>query len=493
MHRNLTTLTAALAASLLLAQPAVAQAPSKPAVPAKPAAEKKAPANKDDLPPEEKAPAPATHAPGGFGASQAPVKAEESKVVITTDQTGAPSPGEVITKKNVDKYKQFMSLGVAAAVENGSELTVVPYQQIPRPKAYVAATEKYSGQATLDERNDLKNWVAGRPFPIVDPSDPKAAVKIMWNFNRTSYFTDDLGVHLPDADTGAYYEDANGKPVYQVERHFIVDWSRNLRFFGRLHNDPRPNIPENPDKVFNKQGFFPLIEPFDLKGVGSVSFRYIDPSRQDDTWLYTPVIRRVRRLSSAQRSDALFGQDIDLDSFGGYAGQIPWFDWKLIGKKPMLASLHGKNLPPKICPNDGGVTYCEDWEMRPNVWIVEGRARLQGYAYSKRVIYVDDEAQMIPYSDLFDGNEELWKVVLINIRTDRRPNPKVEEMTYPEERMFVYGFTVLDLQLKHGTRAAIPGMAFPEEAGWYLDRGLQAPEAVSMDWYSIPSLIAAGR
>jgi hypothetical protein len=490
MHRKLTTLTAALAGSLLLAQMAGAQAPGKP------------PAKKDAAPGAAEAPgapqAPGAASPPGGAPAKAPgasqVKTDkEVPVEISTSQAGAPAPGEVINKKNVDKYAQFMSLGVKASVENGSELTIVPYQNIPKPRAYVEATEKYSGQATLDEKNDLKNWVAGRPFPNVDPSDPKAAVKIMWNFNRTSYFTDDLGVHLPDADTGAYYEDANNQKVYQVERHFIVDWSRNLRYFGRLHNDPRPAIPDNPDKVFNKGGFFPLIEPFDLKGVGSVSFRYIDPTRQDDTWLYTPVIRRVRRLSSAQRSDALFGQDIDLDSFGGYAGQIPWFDWKLIGKKPMLASLHGKNLPPKICPGDGGVTYCEDWEMRPNMWIVEGRARLQGYAYSKRVIYVDEDAQMIPYSDLFDGNEELWKVVLINIRTSTRPNPKVAEMTYPEERMFVYGFTVLDLQLKHGTRAAIPGMAFPEEAGWYLDRGLNAPEAVSIDWFSIPSLIAAGR
>ena len=404
----------------------------------------------------------------------------------------APKPGEVINRSNVHKYAEYMSPGVKAAVDNGSELKVVPYQKIPIPKAYIDATEKYAAQCSLDDKNDLKNWVAGRPFPKIDPSDPKAAVKIMWNFGRTSYFNDDLGVHLPDADTGGYFKDAEGKQVYQVERHFIVDWSRNLRYFGRLHHDPRPIIADNPDQVFNKQGFFPLIEPFDLKGVGSVSFRYIDPTRQDDTWLYTPTIRRVRRLSSAQRSDALFGQDIDLDSFGGYAGQIPWFDWKLIGQKEMLASLHGQNLPPKICPNDGGVTYCEDWEVRPKMWIVEGRARLHGYAYSKRVIYMDDEAQMIPYSDLFDNNEELWKVVLINIRSSTQPNPKVD-FKYPEERMFVYGFTVLDLQLGHGTRAAIPGMAFPEEAGWYIDRGLDAPEAVGIDWYSIPSLIAAGR
>jgi len=401
-------------------------------------------------------------------------------------------PGDVIDKINVSKVKDLVSPGVIAAIENGSELKIVPYGKIPISPLYKEATEKYSAQVSLGDKSMLQNWVAGCPFPNVEASDPQVAVKVMWNFNRTSYFTDDFAVHLPDADTGAYFKDHEDKATYQVERHFIVDWSRRMRFEGRLQHDPKPKIPDNPDRVFDKQGFFPLIEPFDLKGVGSVSYRYLDPSRQDDTWLYTPAIRRVRRLSSAQRSDALFGQDIDMDSFGGYAGQIPWFDWKLLGSKPMLASLHGKNLPPKVCSKDGGVTYCEDWEMRPEMWVIEGRTKLPGYAYSKRVIYVDKEVYMIPYSDLYDHNEELWKVVMLNIRTSTQPNPKVD-FKYPEEHMFVYGFTVLDLQLGHGTRAAIPGMAFPDEAGWYLDRGFDAPESVAQDWYQVSSLIRAGR
>ena len=65
---------------------------------------------------------------------------------------------------------------------------------------------------------------------------------------------------------------------------------------------------------------------------------HTDSAKQDDSWLYLPSLRRVRRLSTAQRSDALFGQDIDVDSYGGYAGQIPWFEWKFLGSKPMLAS-----------------------------------------------------------------------------------------------------------------------------------------------------------
>lgn len=402
------------------------------------------------------------------------------------------TPGETISRKTIDKVRDIVSPGILAAVDNGMDLHIVPYKKIPSIKAYEEATEKYSGQASLGDDGDLKNWVAGRPFPTIDMNDPKAAAKVMWNFQRTHYYTDDLNVHLPDADTGGFYKDASGKRVYEVERHFIVDWSRRLRFEGRVVNEPIPKFEENPDEVFEKQGFYPLIEPFDLKGVGTVSYRYLDPTRLDDTWLYTPVIRRVRRLSSAQRSDALFGQDIDLDSFGGYAGQVAWFDWKMLGAKPMLGSMHGENLPPVVCTGDGGATYCENWELRPNMYIIEGRPRVSNYAYSKRVIYVDQEVFMIPYSDLYDKNEELWKTVIQSLRTSTKPNPMVD-LEYPEERMFLYAFTVLDLQLGHGTRAAIPGMQFPDEAGWYIDIGLSDENSVDQDWFQVSALISAGR
>lgn len=413
-----------------------------------------------------------------------------SCAVATSAVAGEPQPGDVVTRSNAEVVKDYVSPGVAWAVENGMDLSIVPYKAIQTAADYLAATEKYASQVTIGPKNELQNWVAGRPFPDVDANDPKAGLKLMYNFENTPYFTDDLNVHLPDADTGAFQVDASNNRVYTVERHFIADWSRRLRHEGRLKHEPTPAFPDS--DVFSKQGFYPLIEPFDLKGVGSISFRYKDASRMDDTWLYVPTIRRVRRMSSAQRSDALFGQDIDLDSFGGYAGQVPWFEWRLIGEKPMLGSFHGKNLPPKVCTRDGGMTYCEDWEMRPSVYVIEGKPKVPDYAYSKRVIYLDKEAYIIPYSDLYDRNGELWKVVIQNIRTSTQPNPNID-FSYPEERMFVYAFTVVDMQLLHGTRAAIPGMQFPDEPGWFIDIGFDHKYSVEDDWYTIAGLISGGR
>ena len=126
------------------------------------------------------------------------------------------------------------------------------------------------------------------------------------------------------------------------------------------------------------------------------------------------------------------------------------------------------------------------------MYVIEGKPRVPDYAYSKRVIYLDKEAFMIPYSDLYDRNAELWKVVIQNIRTSKQPNPNID-FAYPTERMFVYAFTVVDMQLLHGTRAAIPGMQFPEEPGWFIDIGFDHKYSVDEQWFTIPGLLSGGR
>jgi len=400
-----------------------------------------------------------------------------------------PQPGEVIGPESAERVKGLVGDGILWCVKRGMTLDIVPYKEIPMPPNYQEATEKYAAQVKLLPDQTLEGYVAGRPFPHVDMNDPMVAEKLMYNFERGHYFTDDLGLNLFDADTGQLSKDSEGHQRYEVERHFVLDWFRLLQYTGRLVNEPKPDIPNNRDKTFRKAGLYPVIEPFDLKGIGGINYRYLDKTRMDDLWLYLPSLRRVRRLSSAQRSEALFGQDTDVDSYGGYSGQVPWFTWKYLGTKPMLASLHGEHLPPKPCKGDGGMTFCEQWEKRPTVAIIEGTPKAPQYAFSKRLIFMDTESFFIIYSDLYDRRGELWKVVIQNIRTDKKPNPAAA-MEYPLPRMFIYGFTMVDMQMEHGTRVAIPGMAFQSEPGWYVDKGEKSGNVES--WYTIASLVSAG-
>ena len=400
------------------------------------------------------------------------------------------NPGETITPKDADRVKDLVSPGVHWLVTRGMHMKIVPHEKSDDPPAYKEATEKYSAQVKLtpDGVLDESTYVAGRPFPIIDPNDPMAAVKIMYNFERTRYFTDDLAALYFDAETGSISRSGN-QQTYRIERHFVLEALRVLKYVGRTEQPPIPAMP-NPGGFFAKAGQYPVIEPFDLKGVGGVGYRYLDPQKHDDTYIYLPSLRRVRRLSTAQRSDALFGQDVDVDSYGGYAGQIPWFSWKLLGVKPMLASGSGERLPPEPCKEDGGVTFCENWELLPKVYVVEGVSRLSGYAYSKRMIFLDAETGFISYTDVYDHGGQLWKVAINHGRYSKRPNPNVA-FEYPFPRNFLYGFVMVDIQLEHGTRAALPGMGFPNEAGWYINQGEKT--GIGEDWFTVAALIKAGR
>jgi hypothetical protein len=213
-----------------------------------------------------------------------------------------------------------------------------------------------------------------------------------------------------------------------------------------------------------------LIEPFDLKGVGFLYYRYQDPKRQDDSWLYLPSLRRVRRLSTAQRSDALFGQDTDIDSYYGFSGQPAWTEWKYLGKKTILAVVHAEHLPVKWAEPPADWAFDEVWE-KLDVHVVEGVSRLPQYAYSKRVLYIDENIFAIPYSDMYDKSGELWKIWINNVKFERKPFDGAKTAVYDYEVPFAPAITMVDMQLMHATRASLPSHRFPGEEGWYYNFG----------------------
>jgi hypothetical protein len=392
-------------------------------------------------------------------------------------------PGDVITKTNADKVKDLTSPGMFWCVQHGWPMKIVEAKPIPQRKAFKEATEKFSGQVKLGPDGlGLQNYVAGQPFPTIDTNDKLAPIKIMHNFSM-QVTIDDLDLRNFDADTGPISED---RPL-QVERHFLIDHFRRLSYVGRLYVDPKPEIP-NKEGFQYKETLHPLIEPFDLKGVGFTYYRYLDPAKQDDSWLYLPSLRRVRRLSTAQRSDALFGQDTDQDSYGGYAGQIAWMDWKLLGVKDTLAAFHTTAFPVKWADGAADWAFDGEWEKRP-MYIVEGTSKLPQYAYSKRVIYVDKDEFVIPYSDMYDRGGQLWKVWINDFSYKKEAFPG-SPMKYDEEVPFGAAIVMVDMQLQHATKASLPSHRFPGEAGWYWHQGANA--GTTEDQFTIAELIGSG-
>lgn len=375
-------------------------------------------------------------------------------------------PGDTITKENVAKAGELIGPGLRWCVDHGMKLHIVAPRRVEWPRRYREATEKYSAQVRLSaDRNRLENYVAGMPFPIIDVNDPDAAIKIMWNYQYKPLITDDVLMRDFQVPSGPLTYTAPMVP----DREFTIGDMRRLYYNGRLFVDPKPEMP-NPEGVRYKELLAPVVSPYDMKGVGALYFRYIDASRQDDSWLYVPAVRRVRRMSTAQRSDALFGQDADQDSFWGYSGHIAWSEWKLLGVKEMLGVLHREHFRPQRCEGGADFAFCDNWEKR-KVYVVEGTTKLPQYAYGKRVLYIDAEAWVVLASDIYDKRGELWKV-WIEYFSFRKQAPG-SDLVYEDEMGFTSA-TMIDTQMNHATVIMIPGPASPDPNTWYFNQGPNA-------------------
>src|SRR5260221_7622032 len=120
-------------------------------------------------------------------------------------------PGDFITKDNADKVVNLVSPGNYILVQNGMTMKIVPTSKLDWPPPFKTATEKYSPQVHLDSKGQLKNYISGQPFPLLDPNDPQMATKVMWNFSYRPLYSDDIDMRFPEV--ASFEKTAAGQPL----------------------------------------------------------------------------------------------------------------------------------------------------------------------------------------------------------------------------------------------------------------------------------------
>src|SRR5438445_9213487 len=356
-------------------------------------------------------------------------------------------PADVITRDNVAAAADLLPPAVQLMLKHGMRITVVPDEHCPLPRAFLDATEKYAAQVKLDDGGrKILNYVAGMPFPTVDRADAVASWKVMWNHEYKPAYSDDVY-------TSWLVENQDEHGV--IEKQLSSDVWRRLRGVGRLYREPKPVIPHDPALRYTEQ-WGPLDSPFDLKGAGFLLYRYMEANRAADSWLYLPVLRRVRRYSTAARSDTLFGTDIDQDSIWGFNSKPEWWDFRLLAEKEILVPMHaGKYATKDIwCGESGTESWvpCVNWERR-TVWLIEGVPKLPQYAFGKRQLWIDKEVYNVTASEMFDHAGELWKVWHNVFWYTKSARPG---LSYAEPRLFTPAVAVIDFQLMHSSRITPP-------------------------------------
>lgn len=396
-------------------------------------------------------------------------------------------PGELITSDMAGKVAELLSPGNLMLVKQGMQMKIVPTQRLEWPPPYTAATEKYASQVRLGPDGSLKNYLAGQPFPLLDPNDPQVARKVMWNFSFRPLYTDD--VDLREVEVASYKP---GHGVGEPVAHFTIGHFAFYNNVGRVEVEPTPTDPEAGGAgIRYRFGAYPFLEPAELRGFGFIRLRHLKPTIEDNTWFYNPRSRKNRRASATTLSDAFatfgfggaggdgsaatYANNLDPDSYFGFAAKIEDFDYKLLGVRPMLACVHSANSPAKPCPTDGGRTVCpENWETR-RLYVIEARAKQiarlgSGSAIPKRILYIDSEGWFITASDQYDRDGQLWKTIAtFNAFRDRAaPDSTV---VYPFKRMFQTALVDENVQNGFSTVIYTPALSGEERDSWYINLG----------------------
>jgi hypothetical protein len=173
--------------------------------------------------------------------------------------------------------------------------------------------------------------------------------------------------------------------------------------------------------------------------------RYKDTVKAYDTWIWITAIRRIRRVSTAQRTDTTGGGDACYDDNYGWDGSITRNKYKLLGRKEVLLARHQDKKA--IIHKEGDCLYDGYQRERINTYLVEAVCQDPGYIYKYSLWYIDPELWMITYSEKYDKYGKLWKIMdhCQGIETSYKGREDVE----------FSGVMIIDHQRLHSTDALV--------------------------------------
>lgn len=135
---------------------------------------------------------------------------------------------------------------------------------------------------------------------------------------------------------------------------------------------------QNPGRVEGDKSLITFDHPRDVKGTAFLSYaKILDP---DDQWLYLPALKRVKRISSNNKSGPFVGSEFAYEDITG--NEIGKYSWKLLNIAPC------------------GKLQCFELETKP---------KYEHSGYSKRLVWVDTDHFRLQKIEFYDRKGELIK------------------------------------------------------------------------------------
>ncbi len=356
-------------------------------------------------------------------------------------------PGDIIDSSNWEDSKDLLPEGIANWVKKGEWVLKIDdfkYDFDYTPEWYELSA-KNKGRYGLGEVNeiiDLKTgrfpmFIRGMPFPDVDvKNDPEGATKLMHNNNLCLQMNGSYD-NIGSTENGTLQWIGMGGYERAIKANM-------QRFY--YWNRPDGEWP-NPDEYMHKT-VIPVTWPFDLTGTVQLYIRHLD-GREDSVFAYVPAIRRIKRLSGANRSDPFLGADNCMDDADGFSGHVESMKWTYLDEKVVLCPKWEQDMrKPKIMKKNEFVAwehYLEDgvllgWEVEGwsgvpwafvdaswaprEMWIIKAEPTDPYYAFGMMELYIDKLERLAVFNVKYNRAGEYWKMMVNMHPMSVIPDPK---------------------------------------------------------------------
>ncbi len=340
---------------------------------------------------------------------------------IKVDKTNVDKVAEFLPESYVGIYKDPVKWG---GPEEGIYFYIVPYKPVVETPGMIEATKKYAPLVKTNPDGTIANYgeIAGIPYP-----NPQSGLEIAWNFDFNNH-----------GDTAHYSRNSpNVNPRSRSERYSQQEqWE--FWFVNRTEVEPKPFLPDNP-RGYRRGIFIHMYEPPEFLNTRYYSMRFIDPSKDDEMFMWYSQFRRIRRMSTAQRTDAVDGTDLIYDDEFFWDGHIMRNTYEFKGRKELLCA---RRQEMKDVVRQKGQSLPSNLTLeRLNTLVVEAVSRDSNYIYGKRVWYLCPETYYIMWTEIYDRQDRFWKGFMMFTN-------EIETATGAKKNMIV-GYALNDFQRIH--------------------------------------------
>jgi hypothetical protein len=132
-----------------------------------------------------------------------------------------------------------------------------------------------------------------------------------------------------------------------------------------------------------------------VKGLATLTWTYMDSKRQQDSWLWVPSLKKIRKISTANADDSFLGSDFTVEDI--LTRRFEDETYTLVGTE---------NFKGYTCEFDNK-TYFKDAPC----FVIECKPKSSPWYYSKRILWVDKNTGGGIYEEMYDPLGRKFKYI----------------------------------------------------------------------------------